>query len=579
MNRRDILDSHFDALVQSPGGVDKLRQLILQMAVQGKLVPQDPNDEPASVLLEKIKKEKEQLIKKGKIKKAKPLPPISYEEIPYPIPTGWEWVRLVYLCEIITKGSSPKWQGVNYAKREEGILFITSENVGNFKLLLQNKEKYVEKKFQTIEPRSILRTSDILMNIVGASIGRAALFNLNVEANINQAVCLIRLIGNDIFLYNRYLLYFFNNPSCINLMFRKQVDNARANLSMGNISAFPVPFPPFAEQKRIVEKVDSLMALCDQLEAKQNEGEKVRVNLNTASLSRLTGSLDPDQFRDNWQDVADRFNTLYTQPGNVSQLKKAILQLAVMGKLVPQDPNDEPASVLLEKIKKEKQKLIKEKKIKEQESLLPITSDEIPYPLPKGWEWIKIDEVCEYIQRGKSPKYVEKSAVPVISQKCIQWDGFNIERARFIDTETLHKYNSNRFIRTGDLLWNSTGTGTLGRINVFSKNEVVYDKIVADSHVTVLRPLFISSKFIYIFIRSPIVQNNIDLISSGSTKQKELSTSAVRNHLISIPPLAEQKRIVEKVDHFMAICDKLETGLSSARETVSALFDALLNQL
>lgn len=243
--------------------IKQLRQNILQEAVQGKLVPQDPNDEPANILVERIKEEKERLITEKKIKKEKPLPLIIEDEIPYELPEGWLWTRLGDLCELITKGSSPKWQGVNYIDNQNGVLFITSENVGNYRLILTNK-KYLEWKFNEIEPRSILKKGDILMNIVGASIGRTAIFEVDDVANINQAVCTIRTI--DISIYRPYLLYFLNSSVCINYMYDKQVDSARANLSMGNISKFLIPLPPLNEQKRIVEKVDRFMYLCDELE-------------------------------------------------------------------------------------------------------------------------------------------------------------------------------------------------------------------------------------------------------------------------------------------------------------------------
>lgn len=263
--------------------ITKLRQAILSEAIQGKLVPQDPNDEPASILLEKIKAEKEKLIKEKKIKKEKPLPLISEEEIPYELPKGWEWYRLGNLTEIITKGSSPKWQGVNYCDKENGILFITSENVTNYKINL-TKEKFVDKKFNEIEPRSILKQGDFLMNIVGASIGRTAIYNLNVNnANINQAVCLIRILNLNYFETN-YLLHFFNSQLCISYMYDKQVDMVRPNLSMGNIAKFLIPLPPLAEQKRIVQKVDQLMKLCDELESQVKENQKNSSSLMNAVL-------------------------------------------------------------------------------------------------------------------------------------------------------------------------------------------------------------------------------------------------------------------------------------------------------
>lgn len=278
--------NHFELLADAPNGVQKLRELILQLAVMGKLVPQDENDEPASILLEKIKAEKAKLVKDKKIKKSKPLPPITNDEIPYSLPIGWEWVRLVNLCETITKGSSPKWQGVNYVEKQEGILFITSENVRNYYLDL-DEAKYVEEKFNEIEPRSILKSYDILMNIVGASIGRTAIYRLEVTANINQAVCLIRILGHQQFMDLRYLLHFFNSPICVSFMFNKQVDNARANLSMGNISRFNIPIPPLNEQHRIVKKVDQLMKYCDHLEQQLTQGIEYRKKLIETAIYQL----------------------------------------------------------------------------------------------------------------------------------------------------------------------------------------------------------------------------------------------------------------------------------------------------
>ncbi len=247
--------------------VQALRQTILQLAVQGKLVPQEPADEAVSEVLTRIKKEKEALIREGNAKKGKSSPTIDDSEKPFSIPLGWEWTRLQNLTSLITKGSSPKWQGVEYVDKNKGILFLTSENVGNYELRL-SKLKYVETKFNEIEPRSVLSTGDILMNIVGASIGRTAVFNLkDTVANINQAVCLIRLVDSCQDVTLPYLLNFLNSDIGLSFMFGNQVENARANLSMGNIAKFVIPFPPIAEQHRIVAKVDELMALCDQLEA------------------------------------------------------------------------------------------------------------------------------------------------------------------------------------------------------------------------------------------------------------------------------------------------------------------------
>ncbi|EKE22424.1 MAG: hypothetical protein ACD_6C00829G0002 [uncultured bacterium] len=272
--------ANFDVLFSTDYSIEQLKQTVLQLAVMGKLVKQDPSDEPASELLKKIADEKAKLIKEGKIKKSKPLPEITEDEKPFELPSGWAWVRLENISELITKGSSPKWQGVNYV--EEGLLFITSENVGSYSLILENM-KYVEEKFNEIEPRSILEENDFLMNIVGGSIGRTAIYDLEKVANINQAVCLIRLFLE--YLDKLFLLHFFNSEICKNYMFDKQVDNARPNLSMGNISKFLIPIPPIKEQKLIIEKVNEIFSMIEQIQVLQSKLQKTKLHLADALVA------------------------------------------------------------------------------------------------------------------------------------------------------------------------------------------------------------------------------------------------------------------------------------------------------
>jgi restriction endonuclease S subunit len=253
-----------------------LRQAILQEAIQGKLTSEWRTNHPelisgansAENFLKQIKAEKAQLIKDGKIKKEKPLPTIAKEEIPFELPVGWVWSRLGEITHTITKGSSPKWQGVQYV--DEGVLFVTSENVGTDKILL-NKKKYVQEIFNEIEPRSILQKGDILTNIVGASIGRTAIWNLETIANINQAVCLIRFPKE--YLNKQFLVNILNSDFGIKLMMENQFDTGRGNLSLGAVSNFKIPIPSLEEQKAIIEKVAQLMQKCQALdyEIKQSE--------------------------------------------------------------------------------------------------------------------------------------------------------------------------------------------------------------------------------------------------------------------------------------------------------------------
>ena len=256
---------HLPLLTTRPTHIEQLRQRILDLAVCGRLVSQDPRDEPASALLHCLQKEKQLLVREGAIKERGQLAAVLDSEAAFPSPRGWAWTRLSALSRLITKGSSPRWQGVDYVNERDGVLFITSENVGKFRLLLDNK-KFVDRKFNQIEPRSILARNDILLNIVGASIGRTALFDLDEVANINQAVCLVRPLIQDQRLSLRYLLIFLNSELGVKYMLKKQVDMARANLSMTNVGLAPIPLPPSAEQHRIVAKVEQLMGICQQME-------------------------------------------------------------------------------------------------------------------------------------------------------------------------------------------------------------------------------------------------------------------------------------------------------------------------
>jgi len=281
----------------------------------------------------------------------------------------------------------------------------------------------------------------------------------------------------------------------------------------------------------------------------------------------------------NQQTFFEKFDVLADAPDGVQKLREMILLLAVQGKLMPQAREDEPAAVLLEKIKVIKERLAKEGKFRKSNFLPPIREDEKYFKLPTGWQWVRFDDICSYIQRGKGPKYVEKSDIPVVSQKCIQWDGFKLDRAKFISPSTLEKYNEERFLITGDLLWNSTGTGTIGRVNVYVHEDNSYDKIVADSHVTVIRPILMNSRFFYCWVASPIIQNEIEEMASGTTNQIELNLSTIKNHLVPLPPFDEQKRIVAKVDQLMALCDQLEDRQQKKHEQRIRLNNAALNKL
>ena len=277
---------------------------------------------------------------------------------------------------------------------------------------------------------------------------------------------------------------------------------------------------------------------------------------------------------------ADRLLAFYERIGDapdaIVRLRRFILDLAVRGKLVEQDPNDEPASELLKRIAAEKARLVKAEVIKRPKQLRAVESDDTEFCIPSSWCWTRLGEVTSYIQRGKSPKYASKSGALVVSQKCVQWSGLNLNKARKITYQSLAAYEGIRFLREGDLLWNSTGTGTIGRvIRLIDPPE----RLVCDSHVTVVRCLLVSPEYIRTWLRTGNVYGLIEERAAGSTNQVELTAQMALNQVVPLPPLAEQHRIVAKVDELMALCDCLEVAQAEREATRDRLTAASLARL
>ena len=517
----------------------QLKNSILQWAIQGKLVPQDPNDEPASVLLEKIRQEKERLIKEKKIKRDKNASIIyrgednSYyekilatgevkcidEEIPFEIPVGWEWCRM---------GSIGDWgAGATPAKGNPdyyggSILWLRTGELNN-RIVYDSEIKVTKKALQECSLR-MNRIGDVLIAMYGATIGKVAI--VGKELTTNQACCACTPFG----IYN-YFLFYFLMGSQIDFI-KKGEGGAQPNISREKLVSHLMPIPPLTEQYRIVEKIQYLLPLVE----KYSDSQIFQDKLNS--------------------EIKDK-------------LRKSILQEAIQGKLVPQITEEGTAQELIEQIKTEKQKLVKEGKLKKStlnDSVIfrgddnryyekigedtVCIDDEIPFDIPVNWAWVRLDDICSFIHRGKSPKYSLIKKYPVVAQKCNQWSGFSIEKAKFIEPQSISSYKEEYILQDVDLMWNSTGLGTLGRMAIYYKKLNPYELAVADSHVTVIRPYkqYVVSEYLYYYFASNTVQSVIEDKSDGSTKQKELSTKTIKSYLVPLPPMEEQMRIVEKVE-------------------------------
>ncbi|NLW91990.1 MAG: hypothetical protein GXY34_10400 [Syntrophomonadaceae bacterium] len=488
---------------------ERLRKSILQAAIQGKLTEQLPEDGDAKDLLVKIQAEKAQLIKNGKIKKEKALSEITEEEIPFEIPENWCWVRLGEVCKMVTKGSSPKWQGVNYCS--SGVLFVTSENVGCEKLLL-DAEKYVDLKFNELQSRSILEVGDVLTNIVGASIGRATIFNLEENANINQAVALIRLIMVDM---GRYIVKYLNSPLAYSIMMGNKVDTARANISLTDISNFIVPLPPFAEQQRIVEKIEELLPQLEKLEK-----DEIKLDVVRKSFPK--------------------------------KMKDSLLQSAIQGKLTEQLESDGDARDLVAQIQKEKARLIKEKKIKKEKDLPEITEDEIPFDIPKNWCWVRLGTIT-YNHGQKCPDqeftYIDISSI-------------NNEKNTLGSLDNVLQPNAapsraRKIVHKGDVIY-ATVRPYLHNICVIDRN-IEPEPIVSTGFAVVCTPMPILNKYLFRYLLSPAFDSYAnDNENSRGVAYPAINDAKFAKALIPLPPLAEQHRIVERLEKLLPLCDALE---------------------
>lgn len=568
MNPTQLL-THFDRLAEAPDAIPRLRRFILDLAVRGKLVGQDHNDEAAADLLKRIQAEKARLVKKGEIKRLDSFDPVETNEIPFSIPAGWEVVRMGWLARKLGAGSTPL--GGKSVYQTQGVPFLRSQNVHNDGLRLDD----VALIARTIHDRmsgTHVQRQDILLNITGASIGRCALVpDTFAEGNVSQHVAIVRLFLPAI--------REFIHLSLISPFFQKVIDDvqvgvSREGLSMQRLKLFPMLIPPLPEQHCIVAKVDELMALCDRLEAAQMERGRRRDRLAAASLNRLNRPDDDGRaFRAYACFHLGHLPRFTVRPDQIPALRQTILNLAVRGRLVRQDPNDQTATDLLNRIQTRKAKLINEAGIKKDKVLWDGLPTEPPHALPPNWKWTRLQDLFE-ISRGGSPRPAGDpryfgGTIPWITVGEITKDG-----AKFLTvTEgglTEEGAKRSRFVDPGDLLLTNSGA-TLGVPKISRIRGCMNDG------VAVLR-LFHSvplNDFVYLYLQA---QTEIFRKVNQGMGQPNLNTPIIAGWFCPLPPLDEQRRIVAKVDELLAVCDRLESQLAAAQTESRRLLEAVLHE-
>lgn len=556
-------------------GIKKLRELILELAVRGKLVPQDPNDEPADKMLERISAEKEQLVKDGKIKRQKPLPSISEAKVPFKLPHGWSLARMP---EVIKQDKYAIKRGP-FGSALKKAYFVSE----GFKVYEQQHainddfyrgEYYVnEEKFEELKAFEVV-PGDLIISCSG-TVGKVAEAPLDMERGIiNQALLKVSL--NEEILVNDYFkilfpTYFMKTETLSDLQ-----GTAQKNMvSVDTLKSEPFPLPPLEEQKHIVAKVDVLMDLCDQLESQTETSIEAHQSLVKTLLETLTNAKDADELNESWQRISEHFDVLFTTEDSIDQLKQTILQLAVMGKLVKQEPNDEPASKLLDRIAAEKDQLVKDRKIKKQKPLPPVSDEEKPFELPQWWSWSTINQLAKQVTDGvhHTPQYIE-SGVPFISVKDIDGKTIKFSDCKYISKEQHEEINRRCNPEFGDML--ICRIGTLGRPTIVDTNEP-FSIFVSVGLIKYFQD-YLCPEFFHIALSSPLLTYQYDQIKAGGSHTNKLNLGDIPKLKIPVAPISEQKRIVSKVDELMALCDTLKARLNDAQTTQLQLTDAIVEQ-
>ena len=565
-------------------GIKKLRELILELAVRGKLVPQDPNDEPASVLLERIADEKAQLVKDKKIKKPKALPEISEDEKPFEVPRGWGFSRLGFIGEIFNGNSvNAKLKETKYTGLTDGLPFIATKDVNyGFSALDYDNGVLIpleEPKFKVAKKGSVLICAE------GGSAGKKC-------GLVSQNVC----FGNKLFALNLYgdidpkfIISNYQTPA-----FYAQFSNAMTGIiggiSLAKFGELLIPVPPLKEQQRIVAKVDELMRLCDALEAQTENritAHQILVEVLLEALLKApeqgtTPKQTAEQFQQNWQRLSEHFDTLFTTTASIDTLKQTILQLAVMGKLVPQNPNDEPAAKLLERIAAEKAQLIKDKKIKKQKPLPEITDEEKPFELPVGWEWVNLASLITLMDAGWSPACPPEASPNNDTWGVLKTTAVQNMEYREYENKTLSEVKEPKpqyEVKVGDIL--ITRAGPKNRVGVSCLVQKTRPKLMISDKIIRFHLLEVgmSERFISLCLNAGTTAAFLESAKSGMAEsQMNISQDKLKVAPIPLAPIKEQQSIISKVDELMTLCDQLKARLTDVQTTKLHLTDAIVEQ-
>ena len=563
----ETLERHFDLLTDAPNAAKKLRELVLQLAVQGKLVEQDPSDEPAGVLLERIEAEKKRLIEEKKIKKSKPLPAVKGDEIPFEVPQNWQWIRL--------NDVGHDW---GQKKPNTKFTYVDVSSIDKEKGIISEDVNVLRPEDAPSRARKLVSVGTVIYSTV-----RPYLLNIAVvdktfqpEPIVSTAFAIVHPFSG---VYNRYLYHYLRSKPFIEYVEDQMSGMAYPAINDGKFFNGLFPLPPLEEQKRIVAKVDELMGLIDRLEAQGRAQRNARMRFGGAALGSLLSAEDADTFAGSWRRVRDNFDLLCATPRGVAELRKAVLQLAVQGKLVPQNPEDEPAGVLLERIEVERQQLVEEGTAKKFKRTFPIEDEVTLPPSPENWQWTRLGKLLIFgPTNGYSPKAVEHAtSVKSLTLSATTSGTFNGEHFKFID-ESVDTESHLWLNRSDVLIQRGNALEYVGVAAVFEGNSREF--IYPDLMMKIRFSTYLDVKFMHQVLNSEFSRTYLRERATGTSgSMPKINQSTLVSLPILVPPLNEQKRIVAKVDELMGLIDTLEEGLKRAQGDAERLLEAAVRSL
>ena len=558
----DRLLTHYEKIAEAADAVPSLRRFILDLAVHGKLVEQDPDDESASEFLAHARCSLEKRSRSGSRMRWKETEPVSSDEIGRDIPPGWVPARIndtgLYINGLAFKPTD--W-------KQSGLPIIRIQN-------LTDPSKEFNCAKGDFPDEVLVRDGDLLVS--WSATLEAFRWNRG-EGVLNQHI--FRVIPDDDLTTRDFLLLLLRNA------IREMAESDHAHgLVMSHINRRPflnhvVLIPPVTEQHRTVAKVDELMTLCDRLETARAAREKTCDRLAAASLARLNApDPDPAVFQNHAAFALDNLIPLTTRPGQIKDLRQTILNLAVRGKLVEQDPNDEPTGEALKRIGSEREELVQRKIIRREKPLAKIGANEPPFEIPPEWQWKRIGEVALFTQYGTSTKSIHsEQGIPVLTMGNIQ-DGAVVwgnEKKIPTTSEELPAL----FLEKFDLLYNRTNSAELvGKTGIYLGEDDC--KTFASYLIRMqLSQTSSSPRYMNLAMNAPVFrETQIVPLIKKQTGQANVNGTALKNMLVPLPPLAEQHLIVARVDELMALCDQLEASLATGDDTRRRLLDALLHE-